>query len=249
MKLAEMTWKDVNTVDRETVVLIPTGSVEQHGPALPLDTDTRIVTAIAEGVESRLSDRVLLLPTVWLGLSAQHLAFSGSLTATAESYQSTLEACIRSLMPSGFWKFYVLNGHGGNTHANGLLLRKLKTECPNLSLCHVEYWNLIADEIGTILTGPDKQMTHASEAEASLVMHLAPSLVRNELLRNDGMNPWPPLKGLVSDFDEITEEGSFGCAKEATAEKGGALFEAVVAKVAEQIEVLAAGFVYTSVKE
>ncbi|MCH8979743.1 MAG: creatininase family protein, partial [Armatimonadetes bacterium] len=73
MKLADLTWQDAGQVDREAVVLIPTGSLEQHGPHLPLFTDTLLVTAAAEAIEFRLKDKVLLVPTVWLGCSGHHL--------------------------------------------------------------------------------------------------------------------------------------------------------------------------------
>jgi len=249
MKLATMTWKEVSVASRECAVLIPTGSLEQHGPALPLMTDSFIVSAVAERVEERLGDKVLLLPTLWLGVSPHHMAFAGTLTASAHGYEDSVTQCVCSLVKAGFWKFYVLNGHGGNNHANGLLLRKLKTEHPTLALCHAEYYDLIQSETALILTGADRKMTHAAEAEASLMLHLAPELVKTDLLRDDGLHPSPALLGLVTDFHEITEEGSFGAATEASAEKGEALFMAAVDNISQQVEVLADGFVFTSAKE
>ena len=70
-----MTWQEVGSVDREVVVLIPTGSLEQHGPHLPLFTDSLLVTSAAEAIEQKIPDKVLLLPTGWLGCSGQHLPF------------------------------------------------------------------------------------------------------------------------------------------------------------------------------
>jgi len=249
MKLAELTWKDVASVDRECVVVIPTGALEQHGPALPLETDARIVTAVAEAVDELLGEKMLLLPTLWLGISPGHLAFHGTLTLSPEAYSGAIEGCIRSLIPCGFWKFYLLNGHGGNTYANGMVLRKLKTEFPNLCLCHCEYYGLIVEEIASILTGADRRMTHGAEAEASLMLHLAPGLVKTSLMRDDGLHSEPSVQGLVTNFNEISSEGSFGAGSEASADKGKALLEAAAAKVAQQVGALADGIVFTSASE
>ena len=90
MKLAEMTWPEVAGVSKDAVVLIPTGSLEQHGPHLPLFTDSLLATAAAEAIEARLTAEVLLVPTVWLGCSGHHLPFAGSLSASFEGYEDGL---------------------------------------------------------------------------------------------------------------------------------------------------------------
>ncbi|HZH99375.1 MAG TPA: creatininase family protein [Fimbriimonadaceae bacterium] len=245
MKLAHATWKEVEAFSREAVVLIPTGSLEQHGAHLPLITDTLIATSVAEAVEARLRDHVVLSPTLWLGASGHHLAFPGSLSATMAGYGESLKAVCQSLIPHGFTKFFVINGHGGNTEPNGIALRELKASHPALTFGHSGYFSLIADEIKPLMEGPAKEMRHACEAETSLVMHLRPELVRTELRRNDGLVPDPPLVGMVHHFDEMTEEGSFGYATFATAAKGKAIFEAAVEAMTRQIEVLANGYVLT----
>jgi creatinine amidohydrolase len=86
-------------------------------------------------------------------------------------------------------------------------------------------------------------MRHACEAEASLIMHLRPELVRKDKLKDDGLKPDPTLRGIVHHFDEITEEGSLGFATFATPEKGRMIFEAAVLAVAAEIETIADGYV------
>src|SRR3954451_20948950 len=80
MLLKDLTWPEVKSLDFEKlVVLFPTGAFEQHGPHLPFTTDTDIVSAVASAIEKRMADRVLLLPTLWPGLSTHHMHFPGPL--------------------------------------------------------------------------------------------------------------------------------------------------------------------------
>ena len=233
MILAKARWPEVEALDRETTVLIPTGSIEQHGPHLPLETDTRLVTAVAEAVEGRAE--VLLAPTLWLGCSAHHLGFAGSLTASFPGYQGALEAVVRSLVPHGFRRFYVLNGHGGNASSNDLALRALKAELPNLALGGSNYYAFAEAAVAAQATGPQKALRHADEAETSLMLHVAPDLVRLGEAHDDGLVPAPPVRGLVEPFDAITERGAFGYPSFATAEKGRAIFEAAVEGVVAEL--------------
>lgn len=242
MILSELTWQDVEALSRDVVALIPTGSLEQHGPHLPLFTDSLLVTAVAAAVEAGRRERVLLTPTLWLGASGHHLKFPGTLSAEFDAYMGAIESICLSLIPHGFSKFYVLNGHGGNTELNGIAMRKLKARFPNLTFGHSGYFAFIEDRTKDVLEGPTKQMKHACEAEASLMLHLHPGLVRKDKLRDDGLKPVPPLRGVVHHFDEITEEGSLGYATYASAEKGKVLFEMVVEEVIKEIGAIADGF-------
>ncbi|HRF58682.1 MAG TPA: creatininase family protein [Fimbriimonadaceae bacterium] len=243
MKLAHATWPDVEALPRDVVVLIPTGSLEQHGPHLPLFTDSLLVTAVAEAVEARIPGQVLLTPTLWLGASGHHLAFAGTLSASFPGYQSNLEDVVESLRRHGFTKFFVVNGHGGNTEPNGVALRTLKERHPELVIGHAGYFEFAADTAARVMEGPLKHIRHACEAEASLALHVFPELVRTDKLRDDGLIPEPSAKGMIFTFDEMTEQGSLGYATLATAEKGRQIFEAAVDGVTAQIEALASGIV------
>jgi len=243
VKLADLTWQEAGQVDRDVVVLIPTGSLEQHGPHLPLFTDTLLVTAAAEAIEARLKDNILLVPTVWLGCSGHHLTFSGTLSASFEGYEDAMTQIVESLLPHGFVKFFIINGHGGNTAPNGVACRKLKADYPEVTFGHEGYFSYIPDELlDEVMEGPAKRIQHACEAEASLMMHLYPGLVRNDLLRDDGLKPDPEIRGLTLHFDELTEQGSLGYATRATAEKGKRLFDAAVDGAVTELGALAEGF-------
>src|SRR5579871_3761614 len=220
------------------VILIPTGSCEQHGPHLPLFTDSILATAAAEAVESKLPGKVLLTPTLWLGASGHHLAMAGTLSGTFPTYIGAVQSVIESLVPHGFHKFYVLNGHGGNTEPNGIDLREMKAKYLKCTFGHRGYFSFIGKEIEEIMTGPAKEIRHACEAETSMMMHIAPSLVRAGKLRDDGLIADPPIAGVIHHFDEMTEQGSYGYATLATAEKGRKLFELAVTGCVKEIETL-----------
>lgn len=246
MILARATWKEVQDFNRDAVVLIPTGSLEQHGPHLPMFTDSLLATAVAEQAEQRLPGDVLLLPTLWLGASGHHLAFPGSLSASFETYEGAILEAVESLIPHAFTKFYVLNGHGGNSEPNGVAMRKLKRKYPNLTFGHSGYFAFVAEVAAGVLRGPTKEMRHACEAEASLMMYLHPDLVRTPKLRDDGLSANPPVRGVIHHFDELSEEGSLGHATFASAETGKVLFEAAVEGVCREIKTIADGYVLES---
>jgi creatinine amidohydrolase len=241
-----MTWVEVEAASRESVVLIPTGSLEQHGPHLPLFTDSLIVTAVARAVERNLPDRTILTPTLWLGASGHHLAFAGSLSNSFEAYIGAIESVVQSLTPHGFHKFYALNGHGGNTSPNDLAMRQLKARHPEMTFGHHGYHEFLTDEDYAVLNGPQKTMRHADEAEVSLIMHLHPELVRRDRLTDDGLFPNPPVQGVVHHFDEATQQGVIGYGSYGQPETGRALFEAAVAKATAEIAAIADGYVLLS---
>lgn len=243
VKLAHLTWPEVEAIDRDCVVLIPTGSLEQHGAHLPLFTDSLIVTAVAEAAEAQLSEQVLLTPTLWLGASAHHLGFAGSLSASFETYEGAIQEVVEALVAHGFRKFVVVNGHGGNTSPNDVATRRLKAKHPHLSVGHVGYFAFCEEVIAEVLEGPAKTMRHACEGETSLMMHLHPNLVRADRRRDDGLAPNPPVKSLIHFFDEITEQGSLGYATLAMAEKGARIFDAAVTGLVGELRTIAQGYV------
>lgn len=242
MHLQRMTWPEVNAVPRETLVLIPTGSLEQHGLHLPLFTDSLLVTYVAEAVEKKLGSKVLLTPTLWLGASGHHLKFPGTLSASFETYEGAIKNVVESLLPHGFHRFYILNGHGGNNDSNSIALRRLKEQNRHCTFGQSGYFAFADEVIAKTLTGPTKHIRHACEAEASMMLHAFPDLVRTDKLRDDGLKPDPAIRGLVHMFDEITEEGSLGYATQATAEKGKILLDAAIQAIAVELGALANGY-------
>src|SRR5262245_13342626 len=115
MRFHEMTAPELRQAPRDKViVLAPIAACEQHSLHLPTFTDTILVTGVADGVEKKLPDRVLQLPTQWMGASAHHLRFGGTLSAEVDTHVTMLCDMIQPLLDDGFQRVLILNGHGGN---------------------------------------------------------------------------------------------------------------------------------------
>src|SRR3979409_1766097 len=109
MKFQDLTWPLLRQVSREaTVIVAPIAACEQHSRHLPTFTDTILVTAVAKGVESQIPDRVLLLPTLWLGASSNHLRFGGTLSAEVDTHITMLCDLVTPLVEDGYQRILIL---------------------------------------------------------------------------------------------------------------------------------------------
>jgi creatinine amidohydrolase len=241
MRFHEMTWPQLRQVPRDaTVVVAPIAACEQHSRHLPTFTDTLLVTAVAEGVERRLPERVLLLPTQWLGASAHHLRFGATLSAEVDTHIDLLCDLLRPLLDDGHRRLLLLNGHGGNIDTMHVALRRLQTRYPDRQLTAGSYWDLAEKELAALAEGPRKVMGHACEFETSMVLALRPELVRREEVKDDPPPPEPTLRGLyvAEDMKQRTDHGAVGYPELATAEKGRAFLQAAVERTVEVVEAL-----------
>jgi creatinine amidohydrolase len=241
MRFAEMTSPDLRRVARErTLVLAPIAACEQHSLHLPTFTDTLLVTAVAEGVEQRLPERVLLLPTLWLGASSHHLRFGATLSAEVDTHIDLLCDLLRPLLDDGYQRLMLLNGHGGNIDTMHVALRRLQTVYPHRQISAASYWELAEQELAALAAGPRKIMGHACEFETSMVLALRPELVRREQIRDDPPPSEPALRGLFlpEDMKQRTDHGASGYPELASADKGRRMLEAAIARVAEVVTAL-----------
>jgi len=241
MRFAEMTWPELRNVPRDQVVVVaPIAACEQHSHYLPTFTDTILVTGVAEGVERRLPKQVVLLPTQWMGASAHHLRFGGTLSAAVDTHIAMLCDLLEPLLEDGYERVLLLNGHGGNIDTMQVALRQLQPQWPERQLSAASYWDLAAKELAELAEGPRKNMGHACEFETSMVMALRPELVRTEAIQDDPPNDDPALRGLYlcEDMKQRTQRGAVGFPQLATAEKGRRFLNAAVERTVEVIEAL-----------
>jgi len=242
MKLAEMTWPEMAQVDREkTVLLAPYAACEQHGPHLPFFVDTLLCTAVSEGVERALPEQVLLLPTQWLGASAHHLPFFGTLTADLEQHVDLMIHPLAHYLEGGWKKLFILNGHGGNIDTYHLALRRLHELYPEAELMGASYWEVAHQEIAEHLTGPRKSVGHACEAETAMMLAVRPDLVRTDLREDCHMVTAPGIGAayVPTNMEGRTRRGVVGYPTLATPEQGQAMLAAVIARVAVAARTLA----------
>jgi creatinine amidohydrolase len=163
-RLGDRRWADVpGSGDGGVIILVPVGSFEQHGPHLPLDTDTRIAEAVAERAAERIAG-ALLGPTLTVTASGEHDGFPGTLSIGT----STTTAVIVELVRSADWTSGVVlvNGHGGNATAVGDALRVLRSEERH----PLAWWPQRPD-------GARPDDLHAGWTETSVMLHLHPRLV------------------------------------------------------------------------
>jgi creatinine amidohydrolase len=241
VKFHEMTYPELGQTSRATtLVLAPIAACEQHSRHLATYTDTVLVTGVAEGVERRLPDQLVLLPTLWFGASAHHLRFGATLSAEVDTHIEMLCDLLTPLLEDGWQRVLVLNGHGGNIDTMQTALRLLQPHFRDRILSAASYWDLAAKELAALAEGPRKSMGHACEFETSMMLALRPDLVRKDQIQNDPPIEDPVLRGLylAEDMKQRTDHGAVGYPELATAEKGRAFLDAAIGRVAEVAQAL-----------
>jgi creatinine amidohydrolase len=247
MLLERMTWPEVRSADiGEMIVVLPTGSFEQHGPHLPFTVDTDLVSAVAHGVEAKLPADVLLLPTLWTGMSTHHNAFPGTLDVPQETYMRLVREMVASAVRMGAKKVFILNGHGGNDVPIRAAMREMKTDHPDVRVVFASYWQLAAKAIKETRKSDMGGLGHACEMETALMLHLHPERVRMDLARRDGPAfqdvyrkadmQFPRPVYFVNEFHEVTGSGVVGHPDLATPETGKRFYDGIVAAVTEFVE-------------
>jgi creatinine amidohydrolase len=236
-----MTFPQLREVPRErTVLLFPIAACEQHSHHLPTITDTVLVTGVADGVERRQPESVLLLPTLWLGASSHHLRFGATLSAEVDTHVDVLCDVLAPLLEDGYQRVLVLNGHGGNIDTMHLALRRLQPRFQRHVLAAASYWDLAEKELAALAEGPRKTMGHACEFETSMMLALRPELVQRQAIRDDPPRDDPALRGLflADDMRQKTDHGCVGYPERASAEKGRAFLAAAIERTLEVVQAL-----------
>ena len=145
MKYGDGCWVDIEQSDKNKVVVVPLGSMEQHGHHSPLLTDTYLVTAVAERVEHELREETYFLPTLWLGASDHHLDLPGTTSVPNHVYTIVIKNIVRSISSAGFRRIFFLNGHGGNVIPGTQAITELANESDEYNdrwMALASYWSV-----------------------------------------------------------------------------------------------------------
>ncbi|MFC4548966.1 MULTISPECIES: creatininase family protein [Halorussus] len=221
------------------VALIPTGSVEQHGPALPLGTDFLAAEAVTERVADR--EDVVVLPTVPVGVSAHHRQFHGSLWTDPDTFADYVADIVASVASHGVRKTVIVNGHGGNSDALRRAARRLRDD----EVAFATPWNWWSNLDALVEDLLDTSLGHADAVETSAMLAAAPDLVREAALEDaeeNGADSWgKTVRGAPVGFDAVdfTESGAVGDPTEGTAEIGEKLLDAAGDDLAALVDWLA----------
>lgn len=199
-------------------LLVPVGSTEQHGPHLPLGTDTRIATEVSRAVRGRLAgDAVrewLLAPAVAYGASGEHQGFAGTVSIGTEALGLLLVEYGRSALQ---WadRLVFVNGHGGNVEALRTAVARLRFEGRDVGWCPC------------VVAGGD---AHAGHTETSLMLHLSEDDVVSERWRRGNDAPLAELMTAIrqAGIRAVSEVGVLGDPTTATAEQGAEIFAEMV---------------------
>ena len=243
MQWGELSWPQIEALDKERVVVIPTGSCEQHGHHLPLLTDTFLVTEIAGRVEAQVHDEIVLLPPLWLGSSDHHGDFPGTLSVSAALYSEMIKSLTRGVLRAGFRRIFYLHGHGGNDLPTSQALADLSSESDLANaawLASATYWSVAEATIRPEQHGlAQAKLAHSCEYETSMLLVVTPDLV--DMAKVAVAPPviadrwWSSEIGgkvnVFRRFNRLTASGAMGRPGEASEAKGDSLLEAVVGEV------------------
>ena len=244
MRWEELSVPEVEALDRErTVLILPLGSVEQHGRHLPVGTDTMLATAVSIAAAERLARRVVVLPPPWYGFSQHHMRFAGTITLTASTMLALVEDIVESVVAHGFRRLALVNGHGGNIGIIDVLSSTLGHRFYGQArIAGLTYFQLAREAIAKLRLSRAGGMGHACEFETAMMQHLRPELVA--LAMAEVTYPDPGSAYLSTDllggsqvrtyldFKDLSPSGTLGDPALATPEKGAQFFAAVTEALA-----------------
>ncbi len=181
----EMTWADLDGAETgRWIAVLPLAAVEQHGPHLPLGVDSYIAEAYLARVQSLLPDDlpVTFLPLQRVGVSAEHLAYPGTLTFSATTAIAAWTELGDSLARAGLRKLVLVTSHGGNVAAMELVARDLRTRRGMLAV--TVGWHRFGYPDGSFTAEEKKHGIHGGDIETSLMLAAKPDTVRMDRAPN-----------------------------------------------------------------
>jgi creatinine amidohydrolase len=240
--LRRVYWSELTTVDfaaldaETTIAVLPVAAIEQHGPHLPVSTDTAIGEGLIAETLRRLPEdlSILILPTQAIGKSNEHLRSPGTVTLSAETALRAWTEIGESVHRAGLRKLVIINSHGGNVDVIGVVARDLRVRLRMLVVtCS---WSRFGLPPGLFGNEEAAVGIHAGDIETSLMLHFRPDLVRMDKAQNFA----PTTIGMTNEFallrptgfaafgwiaQDLHPSGAAGDASLATAEKGRATAE------------------------
>lgn len=240
MQLAKLTTVEARLlIENDYTAVLPTGSTEQHGAHLPVDTDIflaeQVAAAACEGAGA------VLLPSLPFGYNQKELGFPGTVSLKAQTFLEMVIDIGNSLRAAGWRRLMIVNGHGWNNDIMRTAIHVIN-EHSGFTAAGCSYWSLCADTVAGTRSSPSPGgMAHACEFETSLMLHLRPESVRTGLVqdeisyRRSGQHHHDLFNKsavfLPEPFEDMSSTGVIGSPTAASAEKGRVWFETTVANL------------------
>ncbi len=239
--LAETTWQAVKDAHFEVVVL-PWGATEAHNYHLPYGTNNYQAEYVAAEAARRAWERgakVVVLPAIPFGVNTGQLDITLDINLNPSTQLAILRDVVRVLARQGIPKLVLLNGHGGNDFRQ--ILRELQAEFPSVFLSTATLFRIV--DRGRFFDAPGD---HADEMETSMMLHLAPELVRPLAEAGSGAAKQFRVRALREwawaqrDWSQVTADTGVGDPAAASAEKGAAFLDAITEQLSQFLVELAA---------
>jgi creatinine amidohydrolase len=229
--LEEMTWTMVQDAmnDGYKTVIMAVGSIEQHGPHLPVSTDVHFGDCLAKHVAEKLGN-TLVAPTIKPGCSSHHMHFPGTISLEPETLIAVLKDSCRSLDKHGFKNIILLPSHGGNFAPVATAVQSIAMQL-NANLINAHKAGVITTSFKKAVaeTGADESSVggHAGAGETSFILAYKPGLVRREDMKKGYVGP-STQKYVRTGIKSVTPSGIFGDPTVASREAGEKLIEYIV---------------------
>lgn len=241
--LPRLTSKQIAELPKEkTLVILPIGAVEQHGPHLPVMTDALIGEATLEQALDKTRDRqqIWLLPPVSYGKSNEHLGLPGTISLSASTLQAVINDIAYSLQLSGFRKLLLFNTHGGNVDLLNVVSREIRVQF-GITVFHLAPFSL-GGAAGIIAPEELEFGIHGGDYETSIVKAIKPDWVQDDCLVSElpdlGGAKYLTLEGQIRfawQMSDISASGICGDATKATATKGEVIQERITDTLAQAL--------------
>ena len=236
-RFENLTWPEVNeAVEKGLIPILPVGTVEQHGPHLPIKMDLWTADSVANEAARRRPDRLVAMPVIPYGFTTHVMDFPGSVTVHHETFIRYVVDVLKSVVYHGFKKVIVVNGHGSNVPPLDLATRRVILETDAI-VSLTSWWSLVSTDPDFTSKWRESEFpggcAHACEVETSLALGIDESMVRKDLVESH--RTWTTAQ--ESKFESVdlfgfgpvavtnwtstyTETGVCGSAGLATVEKG-----------------------------
>lgn len=213
MTLGSLTWPDAEARAARSILAVPLGSTEQHGPHLPLSTDTDIAVALADALSVRVPD-VIVAPAIPYGASGEHAAFAGTVSIGQDALELLLVELVRSC--DAFRGVVLVSAHGGNATAVARAVARLRHEGRRVS--------------GWSPSHADSRDSHAGRTETSVLMALGSAHIVAERATAGNVRPLEELMPALrrGGVASVSPSGVLGDPSGSSEEHGDGLLRAWV---------------------